>query len=245
MSGTSAAIVSQLKNANMPKHVGIIMDGNGRWARARGKRRTDGHLEGVNALRRTVKIIRDFPVDYLTLFSFSSENWSRPLSEVRFLMNLFQTYVDKDLNQLHKANVRIKVIGNRADLAPLHLKIVDRVEHRTQHNTGLTLVFAFNYSAREEIARAMQRIVKNYPHIKPADITPNLIDAHLDTHQIPDPDLIIRTSGEQRLSNFMLWQAAYAEFVFVKDYWPDFDAQHLKYALDIFSRRQRRFGGVS
>ncbi|MGN7291311.1 isoprenyl transferase [Rhizobium sp. SAFR-030] len=231
----------------VPKHVAIIMDGNGRWASERGLPRSVGHSKGVEAVRRTVKAAGDAGVDFLTLFAFSSENWSRPQSEVSDLMGLLRRFVRRDLAELHKSNVRIKIIGDRTDLRGDILPLLLEAEETTRNNTGLTLVIAFNYGSRDEIARAAFRLAREVEagRLKADAITPELIGAHLDTAGIPDPDLIIRTSGEERLSNFLLWQAAYAEFVFLPQYWPDFGADAFNEALRIFASRDRRFGGLS
>ncbi|SIQ78502.1 undecaprenyl diphosphate synthase [Rhizobium sp. RU35A] len=230
-----------------PRHVAIIMDGNGRWANERGLPRTVGHSKGVEAVRRTVEAAADFGIEYLTLFAFSSENWSRPEEEVSVLMGLLRRFIRRDLAELHRSNVRIRVIGERDGLQGDILPLLLEAEDTTRNNTGLTLVIAFNYGARDEMVRAMRRLARDIEagRIAAEDVTASAITERLDTAGIPDPDLIIRTSGEERLSNFLLWQAAYSEFVFVPEYWPDFDRDLFLKALRSFANRDRRFGGLS
>jgi undecaprenyl diphosphate synthase len=229
-----------------PRHIAIIMDGNGRWAAQRGLPRSEGHRRGVEALRRTVRAAGDLGVGILTIFSFSSENWSRPPSEIRDLMGLLRRFIRNDLADLHRSNVCVRVIGDRAGLDPEIGKLLQEAEDLTRGNGGLTLVVAFNYGSRQELARAARRLAEEAAAgtLDPAAITEDLIGARLDAPDIPDPDLIIRTSGEQRLSNFLLWQAAYSELVFVPTYWPDFDRAALEGAIAEYCRRERRFGGL-
>ena len=230
-----------------PRHVAIIMDGNGRWAAARGLPRREGHRRGVEALRRTVRAAGELGIRYLTIFSFSSENWSRPPSEIRDLMGLLRLFVRNDLAELHRSNVRVRIIGERVGLDSEILKLLEEAEELTRRNDGLTLVVAFNYGARQEIARAARRLAEEVAagRLDPVAVTAESIAQHLDAPDIPDPDLIIRTSGEMRLSNFLLWQAAYSEFVFVPTYWPDFDRSALETAVAEYCRRERRFGGLA
>ena len=229
-----------------PRHIAIIMDGNGRWAAQRGLPRSEGHRRGVEALRRTVRAAGDLGVGILTIFSFSSENWSRPASEIRDLMGLLRRFIRNDLADLHRNNVCVRVIGDRVGLDPEIGKLLQEAEDLTRGNGGLTLVVAFNYGSRQEIARAARRLAEQVAagELDPAVINEDLLGARLDAPDIPDPDLIIRTSGEQRLSNFLLWQAAYSELVFVPTYWPDFDRAALEGAIAEYRRRERRFGGL-
>ena len=231
---------------DVPRHVAIIMDGNGRWAAARGLPRSESHRRGVEALRRTVRAAGEIGIGVLTIFSFSAENWSRPLAEVRDLMGLLRRFIRHDLADLHRNNVRVRVIGEREGLAPDIRRLLEEAEELTRENDGLPLVVAFNYGGRQEIARAAQRIAAEIAEGRLAiqAVTAELIGSHLDAPDLPDPDLIIRTSGEQRLSNFLLWQAAYSEFVFVPTYWPDFDRSTLEGAIAEYQRRERRFGGL-
>ena len=232
---------------DVPQHVAIIMDGNGRWAAARGLPRVEGHRRGVEALRKTVRAAGDMGIRCLTIFSFSSENWQRPASEVRDLMGLLRLFIRKDLAELHGNGVRVRVIGERKSLDPDIRRLLEEAEELTRANTNLLLVVAFNYGARDEIARAVQRIAAGVASgaVKPDAITEEMIGQHLDAPDIADPDLIIRTSGEQRLSNFLLWQAAYSELVFTPVYWPDFDRAALEAAIEEYRRRERRFGGLA
>jgi undecaprenyl diphosphate synthase len=230
----------------MPRHVAIIMDGNGRWAAARGLPRAEGHRRGVEALRKTVRAAGELGIGVLTIFSFSSENWSRPASEIRDLMGLLRRFIRNDLAELHQNDIRVRIIGERDDLDPDIRRLLEEAEDLTRANAGLVLVVAFNYGARHEIARAARHVAIEVAagRIKPDAITPELLAANLDAADLPDPDVIIRTSGEQRLSNFLLWQAAYSELVFVPTYWPDFDRAALEGAIAEYRRRERRFGGL-
>jgi undecaprenyl diphosphate synthase len=230
----------------IPRHVAIIMDGNGRWAAARGLPRGEGHRRGVEALRRTVRAAGDLGIGILTIFSFSAENWSRPPSEVRELMGLLRRFIRNDLADLHRSGVHVRIIGERDDLAPDIRGLLEEAEELTKDNDKLTLVVAFNYGARQEIARAARRLAAEVAagRVAVAEVTAERLAGHLDAADLPDPDLIIRTSGEQRLSNFLLWQAAYSELVFVPVYWPDFDRAALERAIIEFRGRERRFGGL-
>jgi undecaprenyl diphosphate synthase len=231
---------------DVPRHVAIIMDGNGRWAAARGLPRVAGHRRGVEALRKTVRSASDLGISVLTIFSFSSENWSRPQSEIRDLLSLLRRFIRNDLAELHKSNVRVRIIGERQDLAHDIRSLLEEAEDLTRNNDGLALVVAFNYGARQEIARAARRLAAEVAagRLAADAITPELLGSHLDAPDLPDPDLIIRTSGEQRLSNFLLWQAAYSELIFVSINWPDFDRAALEGAIAEYRRRERRFGGL-
>jgi len=231
---------------HVPHHVAIIMDGNGRWAAQRGLPRSEGHRRGVEALRRTVRAAGEMGIGVLTIFSFSSENWSRPASEIRDLMGLLKRFIRHDLAELHRNGVRVRIIGERDDLEPDIRRLLEEAEELTRDNRNLLLVVAFNYGARQEIARAARRIIADVAAGKLAaeGVTADRLGQYLDAPDIPDPDLIIRTSGEQRLSNFLLWQAAYSELVFVPVYWPDFDRAALENAIADYQRRERRFGGL-
>jgi undecaprenyl diphosphate synthase len=229
----------------VPSHVAIIMDGNGRWAKSRGLPRTMGH-KAVNALREAVRNAADFGISYLTLYAFSSENWSRPASEVSDLMGLLKLFIRRDLAELHQSNVRVKIIGEREGLPSDIRRLLDDTEKLTRGNTKLTLVIAFNYGSRDELVRAAKELCLD---VQSGRISAVAIDARafaerLDTAGMPDPELLIRTSGEMRLSNFLLWQTAYTEFVFLPCLWPDFDRAQFADAIETFAKRQRRFGGV-
>jgi undecaprenyl diphosphate synthase len=247
MSQTNAPLTDPAEPSEVPRHVAIIMDGNGRWAAARGLPRSEGHRRGVEALRKTVRAAGEMGISYLTIFSFSSENWSRPAAEIRDLMGLLRRFIRNDLAELHQNNVRVRVIGERGDLDPDIRRLLEEAEQLTHDNDGLTLVVAFNYGGRQEIARAASRIAAEIAAgtITADAITADLIAQHLDAPDMPDPDLLIRTSGEQRLSNFLLWQSAYSELVFVPIYWPEFDGAALESAITEFRRRERRFGGLA
>jgi undecaprenyl diphosphate synthase len=246
MSEATALTTAPSAEDGAPRHVAIIMDGNGRWAAARGLPRTEGHRRGVEALRKSVRAAGELGIEILTIFSFSSENWLRPVSEIRDLMGLLRRFIRNDLAELHGNNVKVRVIGERDGLDPDIRRLLEEAEDLTRRNTGLILVVAFNYGARQEIARAMRGIAEDVAHgrLTPDAVTAELVASRLDAPDLPDPDVIIRTSGEQRLSNFLLWQAAYSELVFVPIYWPDFDRTALENALAEYRRRERRFGGL-
>jgi undecaprenyl diphosphate synthase len=230
-----------------PAHVAIIMDGNGRWAKARGLPRLAGHRAGVEALRKTVRAAPRLGISYLTVYAFSSENWSRHKSEVSDLRGLLKLFIRRDLAELHQAGVRVRIIGDRANLQPDIKALLEEAETLTAGNAALTLVIAFNYGGRDEIVRAAQKLAKLAVRgeLEVEAITADLFSDSLDTGDIPDPELVIRTSGELRLSNFLLWQAAYSELVFLPCFWPDFNEEHLVDALRDFARRDRRFGGLT
>ena len=229
-----------------PRHIAIIMDGNGRWAAERGLPRAEGHRRGVDALRRTVRAVGEMGIRILTIFSFSAENWSRPPAEIRDLMGLLRRFIGNDLAELHQNNVRVRIIGERDGLDSEIRRLLEEAEELTRENGGLLLVVAFNYGGRQEIARAARRVAELVAagKLAPGDITADMIGRHLDAPDLPDPDLIIRTSGEQRLSNFLMWQSAYSELVFVPAYWPDFERATLENAVAEYRRRERRFGGL-
>jgi undecaprenyl diphosphate synthase len=232
------------RRSRAPVHVGLIMDGNGRWAASRGLPRIEGHRRGLEALRETVRAAIEFGLDYLTVYSFSAENWNRPIQEVADLMGLLKRFIRYDLKELHASNIKVKVIGARANLKPDIRDLLIEAEDLTQANTRLTLIVAFNYGGRQEIAAAARALAAEVAagRLRAADIDEAALAQHLDTAGIPDPDLIIRTSGEFRLSNFLLWQSAYSEFVFLPILWPDFDRGAFAAALAEFSARERRFG---
>ncbi len=229
---------------SLPRHIAIIMDGNGRWAQARGLPRHRGHKAGVEAVRGVVERCAEAGVEVLTLFAFSSENWRRPPTEVRLLMELFIATLGREARRLHRNNVRLRVIGEREAFPPRLQARIRSAEELTAGNGGLTLVIAGNYGGRWDIAQAARHLATRVAagELAPADITPERLQPHLSLHDLPEPDLFIRTGGEQRISNFLLWQLAYAELYFTEVLWPDFKAQELEHALDWFSRRQRRFG---
>lgn len=222
------------------------MDGNGRWAKARGLPRIAGHRAGVEALRQTVKAASDAGISFLTVYAFSSENWTRPKSEVSDLLGLLKLFIRRDLAELHQNGVRVRVIGEREGLQADIRQLLDEAEALTARNESLNLVIAFNYGSRDEILRTMKKLATAAAagELVPEAITQETISAALDTAGIPDPDLVIRTSGEMRLSNFLLWQAAYSELVFLPCYWPDFTRDHLAEALGQYTARERRFGGL-
>ena len=242
----AAAPIEPASQLRIPRHIGVIMDGNGRWAKQRGLSRSDGHRAGVDAVRRTVRLSIAYGVQCLTLFSFSAENWRRPPDEIRFIFGLLRRFVASDLEQLDAQNVRVRIIGERTGLERGLRSTIEDVEARTRDNTGLDLVIAFNYGAKVEIANATRAIARKVAagELDPETIDEKTIAHHLDTEGLPDPDLILRTSGEMRLSNFLLWQSAYAELLFVEENWPDFDESVFVRALRTYSERDRRFGGI-
>jgi undecaprenyl diphosphate synthase len=244
---SAPVLACQPGSEGLPAHVAIIMDGNGRWAAQRGLPRLEGHRRGVEAIRRAVRTAGDLGIRYLTVYSFSAENWRRPAQEVSDLMGLLKRFVRHDLAELHANNIRVRIIGERQGLSTDIRMLLDEAEQLTRSNTGLTLVIAFNYGGRQEIAQAMRALARQVKDgtLDPDAITMETVERALDTQGIPDPDLVIRTSGEQRISNFLTWQTAYAEFVFIPDFWPDFDEATFRAALAEYRRRDRRFGGLS
>lgn len=229
-----------------PAHVAIIMDGNGRWAKARGRPRAFGHRRGVETVRRAVETAGDLGIRYLTLFSFSTENWNRPADEVGALFQLMKNYVEADLEQLAARGVRIRIIGRRDNLGEDLRAIIDRAEARTSANDSFHLTIAFNYGGRDEIVRAARSLAcaAREGALDPETLDEAVLSGALDTRDLPDVDLLIRTSGEERISNFMLWQLAYAELLFVDVLWPDFSAAHFGDAIDAYKQRSRRYGGL-
>ncbi len=239
--------IENLKAGTLPTHLAIIMDGNGRWARQRGKMRIFGHENGVKAVRETVENCAKIGIEYLTLYAFSTENWKRPKREVDTLMNLLVSSLKKELKTLDKNNIKLNAIGNIQSLPKKAYTELHEVIEKTQKNSGMTLTLALSYGAREEIKHALQEIsvkVKNNI-ISPENIDETIINNHLYTHNLPDVDLLIRTSGEHRISNFLLWQIAYAELYFMEVFWPDFRLEHLAEAIKNYQNRERRFGKTS
>lgn len=227
----------------IPTHVAIIMDGNGRWALARGLPRLLGHRAGTENLRRIITACVEFGIKYLTIYAFSTENWGRPREEVNGLMNILEDVIDRELAELNKEGVQLRHIGRLERLDPrLQEKVIDAIE-LTRHNDRLVLNVAFNYGGRDEIVNAIQKMIKD--SVKPEEVTSELVSQYLYTVGVPDPDLIIRTSGELRVSNFLIWQGAYSEWYVTSVYWPDFDKEEFRKALDTFARRDRRYGGLS
>jgi len=227
----------------IPSHIAIIMDGNGRWAQARGLPRMAGHRAGTENLRRIIEACIEFGISYLTIYAFSTENWSRPQDEVQGLMKIFEDVIDRELQELHDQGVQLRHIGRLERLEPtFRAKVLNALEY-TRHNNRLVLNVAFNYGGRDEIINAIQRMLKE--QLKPEDVTAEKVDQYLFTAGVPDPDLIIRTSGELRCSNFLLWQGAYSEWYFPAVYWPDFDKEQLRLAIEEFNQRERRYGRVS
>ncbi len=239
--------VRQPADAIMPTHVAIIMDGNGRWARSRGLPRTAGHKQGAEAVRRSIEACFELGVSYLTLFGFSSENWKRPEAEVTDLMFLLRRYLQSEIAELHKNGVRVRVIGDRSRFSADIVSLIRNAEEMTKGNEALHLTVALSYGSRQEISGTARRLAEAVAAgtIKAQDIDEALFASHLATADMPDPDLLIRTSGEKRLSNFLLWQSAYAELVFLDVLWPDFNKSHLEDAIHEFHRRDRRYGASS
>ena len=241
------AATSHAADRPPPRHVAIIMDGNGRWARSRGLPRFAGHQRGAEAVRTTVRGCGELGISYLTLYAFSSQNWKRPAAEVDDLMGLLRLYLKRELDELHNNGIRVRFIGNYDRLPRDIVELIARAENRTAQNPGLTLVIALNYGGHEEIVRACRKMAAEVSagRLKIDEITEEGFEHYLETADLPHPDLIIRTSGEQRLSNFLLWQSAYAELVFTDTMWPDFSKQTLEDAIDEFHRRERRYGATS
>jgi len=241
-----SALLEGLKQQPLPRHVAVIMDGNGRWAGLRGLPRIAGHREGVRAARETVRAAGRIGIEYLTLYAFSSENWARPAAEVSFLMKLLESSVDEELPSLLDNNVRLRALGELTSLDGGVRGSVERAIRATEGNTGLTLVIALNYGGRRELVRAVRALVEGAARgaVTPESIDEGSIAAALDTAGIPDPDLLIRTSGEYRLSNFLLWQVAYTELLVLSTLWPDFSPRDLYGAVAEYQRRSRRFGGL-
>ncbi len=230
---------------DIPRHVAFIMDGNGRWARGRSLPRAAGHKQGAESARRIVRAAADMGIEYVTLFGFSSENWSRPEAEVKELMKLLRYYLRTETADLHKNNARLRVIGDRRAFDADIVALIDQAESLTSDNDGLCVIIALNYGGRHDIVQAAEKMAKQA--VEQGAVFENaeeVFASFLMTADVPDPDLLIRTSGEQRISNFLLWQCAYSEFIFVDAYWPDFNREHLQKALDEYAGRERRFGGL-
>jgi undecaprenyl diphosphate synthase len=240
-------VPTQPESNGIPVHVAIIMDGNGRWAKAKGLPRAAGHAQGAEAVRRTVKAASDLGIQYLTLYGFSLENWKRPAKEIADLMGLLRLYLRKEISELHREGVRIRFIGDRSMLAADIISLIEMSEQTTRANTKLDLVIALSYGSRQEITAAVRQLVEDVAagEISADAIDENAVEGRLYTADMPDPDLIVRTSGEQRISNFLLWQSAYAEFVFTDVLWPDFSREKLEYSIEEFSRRERRYGATT
>ncbi|MGZ8599078.1 MAG: isoprenyl transferase [Actinomycetota bacterium] len=240
--------LDDLDRERLPRHVGIVMDGNGRWAKLRGLPRTEGHAAGEEAMWDTVVGANALGLRWLTMFAFSSENWNRPKAEVRYLMGFNRGLLRRRRDELNRMNVRVRFIGRRDWKVPRPLlREIEASEELTRENTGMTLTIAFNYGGRVEIADAVKRLLADHDagRLKGEKITPESISRRLYRPDTPDPDLIIRTSGEERISNFLLWQAAYSELYFTPVYWPDFDREHLYEAIRDFQKRSRRFGAIA
>jgi undecaprenyl diphosphate synthase len=235
--------LSKIPEDKLPLHVAIIMDGNGRWAISRGLPRLAGHRAGTENLRRVIRASVEFGVKYLTIYAFSTENWGRPPEEVQGLMRILEDVIDRELAELNKEGVQLRHIGRLERLAPtLQEKVLEAIEV-TKHNTRLVLNIAFNYGGRDEIVHAIQQIIED--RVPPEEVTDEMVSRYLYTAGVPDPDLIIRTSGELRVSNFLIWQAAYSEWYITPTYWPDFDKEEYHRALEAFAQRDRRYGGVT
>lgn len=241
-SETLTEAVPDLDPARIPAHVGIIMDGNGRWAQARGLPRTAGHRAGTENLKNVLQAAGDLGIRTVTLYAFSTENWSRPRPEVRALMMLAQNVLMREIEELHQRGVRVRILGRRSELDPSLARAIAAAEAKTRDNTAMTVNVALNYGGRADIVDAVREIAQSGS--RPEDIDEQMISAHLSTAGQPDPDLVIRTAGEMRLSNFLIWQAAYAEFYATPTFWPDFDRAELIRAIQAFQSRHRRFGGL-
>lgn len=235
-----------MSNCKIPKHVAIIMDGNGRWAKRKGLPRSAGHVQGGKVVEQILEDARDLGIRYLTVYAFSTENWSRPQDEVKALMKLLREYMRTSIKKCMKNNVRTRVIGDRTKLDKDIIEAIEKLEDATKENTGVQFTIAINYGARDEIRRAVEAIAGEVAakELAASEVTEEVINDHLDTRELPDPDLLIRTCGEQRISNFLLWQCAYTEFYYTDKAWPDFDKKELQKALDAYADRDRRYGKV-
>ena len=234
------------ENKNIPAHVAIILDGNGRWAKAKGLPRNAGHLQGAKAVEDILYDAKDMGIKYLTVYAFSTENWSRPEAEVSALMMLLRNYLKTSIKKSMKNNVRCRVIGDRSLLAKDIIEAIENLENATAENTGLTFTIAINYGSRDEIRRSFIKLADKVKagELEPGEITEDMIASNLDTEYMPDPDLLIRTCNEQRVSNYLLWQLAYTEFYFTPVAWPDFNKAELEKAVEAYGNRNRKFGGL-
>ena len=235
--------LSQLK---IPRHIAIIMDGNGRWAKKKHRPRTFGHKRGAEVVEQILEDCNDLGVQYLTVYAFSTENWARPLEEVKVIMGLFKQYLTTSIEKCNRNNVRGYVIGERSRLNPDLIEAIENFENKTSQNTGIRFIVAINYGSRDEILRGVRQLAQDAVSgsLNPSQISEETISGYLDTADFPDPDLLIRTSGEERLSNFLMWQLAYAEFYFTDVLWPDFNKEELQKAIAYYNGRDRRYGGV-
>lgn len=239
-------MVKELENCTIPKHIAFIMDGNGRWAKEKGKSRTYGHNEGSNTLKEVCKNAFHYGVKFVTVFAFSTENWIRPDEEISFLMDLLRKFLKESIKTSKKDNMRVRVFGDRSRLPQDINERIEELENASKNNTGLNLQIALNYGGRNDIVRAAKKIINDVSmgKVNTDEIDENLFSKYLDTYDIPDPDLLIRTSGEMRISNFLLWQLAYTELYFPNKYWPDFNKADLLEAIIVFNKKERRFGGL-
>lgn len=236
----------EINELKIPNHVAIIMDGNGRWAKKKHMPRTYGHAQGAKVLEQTLEDADDLGVKFFTVYAFSTENWARPFEEVQVIMNLFRDYLISAVDKCNRNNVRCMVIGERSRLDSDIIDAINNLEEKTKDNTGITFIVAINYGSRDEITRGVREIAQDIKNgvINPEDIDDEMITEHLDTRGIPDPDLLIRTSGEERLSNFLMWQLAYSEFYFTDVPWPDFNKEELIKAFEVYTMRDRRYGNI-
>lgn len=232
---------------NIPRHIAFIMDGNGRWAQEKGLHRFAGHRAGTGRVKEIIRAARELNIKVVTFFAFSTENWARPKKEIDLLMRFLGNFLDREIKELHKNNIRFKVIGRKDPISKLLQQKIDKAEQQTKDNTGLVVVLALNYGSRQEIVDAVKKtldsIIKGESKLE--DLNEEMLSSHLYTSGLPDPDLLIRTSGEMRLSNFLLWQLSYAELYFVKKYWPDFGKPDLEKAIKAYQFRERRFGKIN
>ncbi len=235
-----------IEDLKIPEHVAIIMDGNGRWAKKRHMPRTFGHAQGAKVLEQTLEDADSLGIKYLTVYAFSTENWARPLEEVQVIMNLFRDYLISAVDKCNRNNVRCRVIGERSKLDADIIEAINNLEEKTKNNTGITFIVAINYGSRDEITRGIKKLAEKVKagELSPEEIDGEMISQSLDTADFPDPDLLIRTSGEERLSNFLMWQLAYTEFYFTEVPWPDFDKNELIKAIEKYSGRDRRYGNI-